>query len=324
MPAFLGALNRFPRLRLGVFPTPVRQLALDNGHRFWVKDDSGCSGIYGGNKVRKLEYLLAGARHRGKQMLIVHGDVESHTVQACGLLGRREGFAVHAVVFPYRGQTFAVPELPRLAEAGVHIHWRHSMLSAILHAHWLGWRNGGLVVPLGASTPLATLGHVQAALELGDQVREGMLPEPRRIFLPFATGGSVAGLLIGLALAGTQTRVVAVRTVEGLIASRRNLECLVKRTLKLLGLGPTHFARCMQRLELIDDSHLGHGFRDIPAATAVAVSVAAEQGLRLEPVFSGKAFASLLQALPGAADGELLFWNTHDHRPEQAPEGAAQ
>ncbi|MBK8478384.1 MAG: pyridoxal-phosphate dependent enzyme [Opitutaceae bacterium] len=188
VPAFLASLNRFPRLRLGVFPTPVRQLTLDNGHRFWVKDDSGCSGIYGGNKVRKLEYLLAGARHQGKETLIVHGDVESHTVQACGLLGRREGFAVHAVVFPYRGQTFAVPELPRLAEAGVRVHRRHSMLSAILHAHWLGWRTGGLVIPLGASTPLATLGHVQAALELRDQVREGMQPEPRRIFLPFATG----------------------------------------------------------------------------------------------------------------------------------------
>ncbi len=301
----------------------MRQLTLDNGHRLWVKDDSGCSGIYGGNKVRKLEYLLAGARHRGKQRLIVHGDVESHTVQACGLLGRREGFAVHAVVFPYRGQTFSVPELPRLAQAGVHVHRSHSMLSAILYAHWLGWRTGGLVIPLGASTPLATLGHVQAALELTDQVREGMLPEPRRVFLPFATGGSVAGLLIGLALAGLHTRVVAVRTVESLIASRRKLERLVQRTLALLGLGLSDFERCMQRLELIDGSHLGRGFLDTPAATAVAVSVAAEHGLILEPVFSGKAFASLLQALPGAADGELLFWNTHDHRPNQTSEGAA-
>ncbi|MBK8478385.1 MAG: hypothetical protein IPL39_19495 [Opitutaceae bacterium] len=80
----------------------------------------------------------------------------------------------------------------------------------------------------------------------------------------------------------------------------------------------------MQRLELIDDSHLGHGFRDIPAATTAALAVAAGHGLRLEPVFSGKAFASLLQALPGAADGELLFWNTHDHRPNQTSEGAAR
>jgi D-cysteine desulfhydrase len=293
---------------------------LDNGAHFWVKDDGGCSKVYGGNKLRKLEYLLAGARQAERRVLVVHGDVESHTVQACGFLGQGAGFEVHAVVFPYRDQTFWGPELEGLRRAGVCVHRQKTMLTTILHAYWIGWRKKATVVPLGASTPLATLGYVRAALELLAQVRQGVLPEPRRIFLPFATGGSVAGLLIGLALGGASTRVVAVRTVEGIVANRRRLERLMKRTLELLRLGHRDFERCLQHLELIDNSHLGRGFRDVPMSTATAVAVAAGLGLRLEPVFSGKAFASLLQSLPGSADGELLFWNTHDHHGE--PGGA--
>ena len=56
-------LDRFPRISLGRFPSPLTQATLENGCRFWIKDDGGCSEIYGGNKVRKLEFLLAAAQH---------------------------------------------------------------------------------------------------------------------------------------------------------------------------------------------------------------------------------------------------------------------
>lgn len=317
----MSALNRFPRIMLGDFPSPVRRETLDSGCRFWIKDDGGCLKIYGGNKVRKLEYLLAGAQRSGKRVLVVHGDVESHTVQACGFLGRKVGFDVHAVVFPYRGQSLEALELGRLRKAGVRIHRQSSMLTTVLYAHWLGWRMNACVVPLGASTPVATLGHVSAALELLEQVRNGMLPEPRRIYLPFATGGSVAGLLVGLALAGATTRVVAVQAVESVIANRRRLERLVKNTLKLLGLDQPDVGPCLRQLELIDTRHLGRGYRDIPKTTETAVAIALEHGLRLEPAFSGKAFASMLDSLAEFPDGELLFWNTHDQQSETTGEG---
>jgi D-cysteine desulfhydrase len=171
----------------------------------------------------------------------------------------------------------------------------------------------GWVVPLGASTPYATLGHVRAALELLEQVQSGLLPQPKRIYLPFATGGSVAGLLIGLALSGSATRVVAVQAVESVIANHRRLEGLVRRTLVLLKMDAA-FNHCLGRLELIDGRYLGRGYHDVPRATAAAVSAASELGLHLEPAFSGKAMAALLDALPQHGHGELLFWNTHDQQ----------
>jgi D-cysteine desulfhydrase len=284
---------------------------LENGTRFWIKDDAGCSAIYGGNKVRKFEFLLGSAQQRGQKKLIVHGDVESHTVQACGLLGRQAGFQVQAVVFPYRNQSFETPELDRLTAAGVRIHRRGSMLATVLYAHWLGWRTGAWVVPLGASTAVATLGHVSAALELLEQLRQERRGQPKRIYIPFATGGSVAGLLIGLALGGGATQVVAVQTVERIIANRRRLCQLVRATLALLGRGGDAYERCMEHLEMIDGRYLGSGYRDVPKPTESAIAVAARQDLQLEPAFSGKAFAALLDALPEYPHGELLFWNTH-------------
>jgi len=318
------SLDRFPRLSLGRFPSPVKPAKLENGPRFWIKDDGRCSEIYGGSKVRKLEYLLADAQHDRRNVLVVPGHVESHTVQTCGLLGRKAGFDVHVVVFAYRGQSLDGPELARLREMGVRIHQRSTMLATMMLAHWIGWRMKAYVVPLGASSPVTTLGHVRAALELVEQVRDGLLPQPRRIYIPFATGSSVAGLLIGLALAEATTRVVAVRTVESIIANRRRLERLVKNTLSLLGSANVSFERCLNQLEMIDDQQLGRGYRDVPPATRAAISAAAKHELCLDPAYSGKAFAALIEALPQFPDGELLFWNTHDQQGSLASTGGFQ
>ena len=305
-------LKQFPRCVIGTFPSTVRLASTHDGNQFWIKDDGRCSDVYGGNKVRKLEYLLAEVQRRQMKVLVVHGDVESHTVQASGIWARKAGLEVHAVVFSHRNQSCDVPELSRLREMGVQVHLRRTMLGAVLHAHWIGWRRHGYVVPLGASTPLATLGYVQAAFELQEQIQAGLLPEPRRIYLPFATGGSVGGLLIGLTLAGLATRVVAVQSVEGIIANQKRLERLVKNTLAVLAADKDNFRLCLNRLDFIDRKQLGSGYRDVPPQVAAAVVTARQNGLQLEPVFSGKAFAALLEMLPQFPNGELLFWNTHD------------
>lgn len=324
MNGLANRLDDFPRLALGDFPSPVRAGKLHEGRTFWIKDDGKTSGIYGGNKIRKLEYLLGAARKAGSRILVTHGDVESHTVQATGILGTREGFAVHAEVFSHRGQSFAAPEVTRLKTERVVIHQRRTMLGAVAHAHWLAWRHKGLVVPLGVTTPISTLGYVRAALELEEQVHAGLLPEPKCIYLPFATCGSVAGLIIGLAFTRMQTRVVAVQTVERIIANRKRLERLVNSTLSLLKIDHAEFNRCLTRLEAIDPNFLGHGYRDISPRILEAVACAATCGLHLETAFSGKAFASMMGALPTSGDGELLFWNTHDQVRDSEKVGGAR
>lgn len=306
-------LGTFPRFHLGAYPSPVRSGRSPEGRNFWIKDDGSSDGFYGGNKIRKLEYFFGWARESGRRVLVTHGDIESHTVQATGVMGTRAGFDVHAVVFPHRGQLFTAPEIIRLKTAGVHVHRRATFPGAVTQAHWMAWRmKDAVVVPLGGTTSFSTLGYVRAALELAEQVRAGLLPPPARIYLPFATGGTVAGLLVGLALTGMETRLVAVQTVERVIASRGRLERLVRATLRLLGREAFEYGRCLERLEKIDPLRLGRGYRDVSPEIHRAVVQATSCGLRLETSFSGKAFASMLAALGEGDDGEFLFWNTHD------------
>jgi D-cysteine desulfhydrase len=332
-------------------PSPVGTIRSPGGQRFWLKDDGGISPVYGGNKARKLGALFALARRRGATRLVVHGDIESHTVMAVGLLGRAAGFAVDAVLFAHRGQSFAVSGVERLRAAGVRLHRAGSMLAAVLRAHGMALRRDAFLVPLGGSTPESSVGYAQAVRELLDQVNTGLLPAPDAIYMPFATGGSVAGLLIGLAASKSPARVVAVQAVESIIANRRRLAALIRRTLAWLrttqgapraGSGETGAdnpcdnpceacagldARdCLARLRCIDARFLGRGYRDVPAPVVSAVSFARQAGLELEPAFSGKALACLLADLDGpcpAGDGggatgcgrHLLFWNTHARSP---------
>lgn len=322
--ALAARLARFPKLTLGSFPSPVREVVWETGKTFWVKDDGRCSPAYGGNKVRKLEFLFGAMARRGTRTIVAHGDVESHTVQAAGVWGRRTGHEVHGVVFPHRRQSFTAPEIRRLQAAGVVVHRRRTMLGAVLHAHWLAWRRKAELVPLGATTTSSCLGYVGAVLELEVQVASGLLPEPAILFVPFATGGTAAGLLVGLGCSRLATRVVAVRTVERLIANERRLREQVRSTVELLGLDRTVEERCLARLDRIDVSQLGSGYRDATERSLEAVARARACGLELEPAFSGKCLASLLEALRTRQPGPLLFWNTHDQNQETGFTGGAE
>lgn len=312
MPTAETSLDRFARVSLGRFPTPVHEIALGRGRCVWVKDDGACSDLYGGNKVRKLEYLFADARRKGRTRLIVHGDTGSHTVMASALHGRRCGFAVDAVVFPCREDAEAQAGPRRLADAGVSVTRRRHMIQVLALAHILRLRRDSYLVPLGASTALTTLGYVRAALELCRQVKEGLTPEPNRIFVAHATGGTVAGLLIGLAMASSPAKVVAVQTAERVIAGLRPLSRLVRQTLDTLDARDALYRPSMDRLERIDDRFLGMGYRDVPTAAQASVKRAADCGLPLEAVFTGKAMAALLAESDASPSRTYLFWNTHD------------
>ncbi len=194
---FRSRLERLPRLDLGVFPTAVRSIQLGSGS-IWVKDDGACCDLYGGNKVRKLEYFLADARRRGTRQLVVWGDPDSHTIMASALLGRRCGFNVEAVVFPCGKPAAEDACTGRIRQSGATVRRVPNMLLGCLRARWSAWRSGGQVIPLGCSSPVSTVGYARAVVELDEQVRQGLLPMPRKIFVAFGSGGTVAGLLLGL------------------------------------------------------------------------------------------------------------------------------
>jgi 1-aminocyclopropane-1-carboxylate deaminase/D-cysteine desulfhydrase-like pyridoxal-dependent ACC family enzyme len=163
---------KIARIALGSYPTPVEELApLSRGSAaLWVKRDDLTSPLYGGNKVRKLEYLLADAKARGARRVVTVGAVGSHHVLATTLFGARDGLEVDAVLLP-QPRTDHVVEVLR---AGLANGMRPSPAGGYASMAWQIARKlggGAYFVTVGGSSPIGSRGYVDEARYLAAQVR---------------------------------------------------------------------------------------------------------------------------------------------------------
>ena len=166
-------------------------------------------------------------------------------------------------------------------------------------------------LPAGGSSPVGAIGYVEGALEIAAQVAAGEIPEPTHVVTAAGSGGTAAGLAVGLRLAGLTTTVVAVVVNDSLRLDRRALTNLGRRTEKLLrrrgAVIPAPAADL--RIDSIDD-WLGPGYGHPTPESERALALAGEsEGLILDPVYTAKAMAATL-ALNAAGrfgDGPVLF-----------------
>ncbi len=310
-------------LALADLPTPVEELAgigrLLGRDGLWVKRDDVSSELYGGNKVRKLEFLLGRARRAGASTIVTVGGCGSNHLLATALHGRGNGFRTVGVVFDQPLTDAVRRNMAAHRGAGVELIRSGSkyLLPAVL-----AWTLARLrlredrpphFVPGGGSSPLGTLGFVNAGLELACQVRAGALPEPRAVFLPYGTGGTAVGLALGLQVAGLSTRVIAVRVIDRLLANRPRLEMLARAVCRLIhSHQPTAVlpGRPAANLE-IRQGYIGTGYGHPTAEAVGAVAAFREhEDLRLEFTYTGKAAAAFMHEARRTS-GPLLFWNTH-------------
>jgi D-cysteine desulfhydrase len=262
----------------------VRRLEAD----LWVKDE----GPLGGNKVRKLEYTLATAR----PTVLTFGGVGSHhavaTARACASTGRRCVLAL--VDQPVDEHVRA--QLGAMRAAGATIHLTRTAARTWALVPWLLARHRPTLLPVGGSSPLGVRGWVDAALELGDQVRAGELPAPARVVVAVGSGGTAAGLLAGLPLAGLEDTEVL-----GILVNDRTRVDPVRLARKL---GRRPLAPFEMRREW-----LGAGYGHRTREGEVAMEEARALGVRLEPVYTAKAWAAM-RALPPRPP--TLFLQTWD------------
>ncbi|MFB7511949.1 MULTISPECIES: 1-aminocyclopropane-1-carboxylate deaminase/D-cysteine desulfhydrase [unclassified Streptomyces] len=306
-----------PFLRLGDAPTPVRRLTGPAVRSdLWCKDESGYgSGGWGGNKVRKLEWLLPEIRRRGARTVLTVGATGTNWGLAAALYARELGIGTALALVDQPEDAHVREQLRRLRQSGATIHRTRTKARTIALAPWLVLRHThGLrlpyYLPAGGSAPVGVLGYVEAGLEIADQVAAGALPEPRHIVTAVGSGGTAAGLALGCAMAGLRSRVLAVVVNDTLPLSTEDLTRLADRTSTLLRdrgatAAPPPLALTATR------SHLGAGYgHPTPEATAAAATASA-LGLHLDPVYSAKAFAA---ALSPDVEGPVLFLNTYGPR----------
>ncbi len=327
--------DRFPELRetvphvaLGAGPTPVRRLAgveAAAGAEVWCKEDGLYGGPYGGNKVRKLEWVLADARRRGSRTVLTIGALATNHGLATAVYARRLGMETALVLVDQPLDDHVRAQLERLRASGASLHVTHSTPRTVVAMPWLlarhtDWRARRLpyFLPVGGSSPVGVLGYVEAGLELGGQVAAGALPEPGSVVVPVGSGGTIAGLALGLRLAGLRSRAVGV-----VVNDRMRLDA--GRTARLAGRAAALLRRRGAALPadpvvrpqdvLLVRDWLGAGYGHGTAEGAAAATLLREaEGLALDPVYAAKTMAGLLGlARRGAlADGPVLFVATGD------------
>jgi D-cysteine desulfhydrase len=304
---------------LGEYPTPVESVWFpDLPSPLWIKRDDLASATMGGNKVRALEYLLADVRP-GDLLLTGGGEGSTH-VLASAVHASRLRARVHAVRWRHEMHETADRVAQRALRECAVVETSATALGGILRtlalragALWAGRR--ARWIPFGGTSPLGILGHVNAALELADQVEAGELPMPTRVVVPLGTGGTAAGLALGFAAAGMPTRVIGARVVPRIASSRARVVHLARSTARWVR-RRTGVALPMVRRDVLHVAHEAYGGaygRVSPLATDAAVAMERATGLRLDATYSAKAFAIALR-VAGAEDGVTVFWSTFDAR----------
>ena len=217
---------QLPWIELANLPTPVQRLDWpeSSAAKLWAKRDDLTSPVYGGNKVRKLEYLLGRALARNHKAVLTFGAMGSNHVLATARFCEQLGLDCIAIMSRQAMTSYLPGNLAATIRSGAELHscprFRDIANAAKTAAQTYMDRHGSkpMLVPPGGSSEVGALGFVNAAFELDRQIEQGVLPEPDRIYVALGTMGSVVGLTLGLAALKRRTEVVAVKVVVDEVA----------------------------------------------------------------------------------------------------------
>ncbi|OWW05179.1 pyridoxal-5'-phosphate-dependent protein [Rhizobium sp. R72] len=315
-------LDAHPRQILSQWPTPIETLdrlsAAYGGPRISIKRDDFGSIAMGGNKLRKLEYLMGDALAKGCDTVVTSGALQSNHARLTAAVATKLGLRCHLVLkneVPDRSESYhnsANLLLDRLVGAEIVQVGRNDPLADAVDAHAASLRAQGLspyVVPLGGSNAIGCLGYVTCAVEIAEQERK-LGKAFSHIFVVSGSGGTHAGLLAGLKLTGSTAKLVGATISRSKAMQRPLIEQLVSDVAPLVGI---HESGTMDAIELDDSMYLpGYGLPNDPSRKAV-VQCARSEGILLDPVYTSKAMAALFSRIEAGIfkpSDEVLFIHT--------------
>ncbi len=311
--------ERLSRVELCTLPTPVEVLGIDiDADCVLVKRDDLTSPLYGGNKVRKLEFLLGRAPECGARSVITFGAYGSNHALATAVHAAALGLEPHVVLSPQPPGPYAARTLRAHAGLGSVLHpvdgW-DGRREAVRATQQLAERDGvePLVIPMGGTDEYGALGYVNAALELAEQV------DVDDVYVAGGTLGTAVGLALGFAAAGRKTRVNTVRVTPSEIANWDFAAVIAERTCRLLaGADATFPCRPLSELAFVmRDEFFEPGYGVVTERTRAAVERAEAAGITLETTYTGKALTALLaESDAGTLRGRsVVFIDTYNSAP---------
>lgn len=326
--------EKIPYISLGNFPTPINQcknlgevLGIKN---LYIKRDD-LSGkrshdqrhLFDGNKVRKLEFLLAEAFYNKARTVITFGCVGSNHACATAVYCKELGLDCILMLKPQPNSFIVRRNLLLDLDAGASIllspnntlRALSTIHMCLMHKQLYG--TFPYLIPTGASCPLGAIGFVNAAFELKNQIDAGLMPEPDRIYLPIGSAGTTVGLLLGIKMLHMKSKIyaIAVEPEETPGEFKHKVDHLFKETNQFL----RNFDDTFPLLTLNESDikiiyeYCGPDYGlFIPEAMGAIKTMYEAEKITLDGVYSGKAMAGLMHdALTNMGTNEvILFWNT--------------
>ncbi|MBS1150813.1 MAG: D-cysteine desulfhydrase [Myxococcaceae bacterium] len=296
---------------LTALPALARHLGLAS---LTIKRDDLLGALHGGTKARKLDALLATAPFKDAPQWASLGAIGSGHLAACTAAAAQLGRSLEAHTFYEPISQGVLENLSFVASGPTRLHYYGSRLEVGLRKPALVTRpevDGVPVIPPGAMLPAAIAGIVRAGFELAEQIRGGAIEAPELIYVALGSGGTTAGLALGLGLAGVKAELRAIACVERYFTSERKVGRLIAQAAQWLKAhGVDADAAKALRVKVVR-GQLGPAYGVPTAQSLAAVEVLRLEGIPIEPVYAGKAFAALLaEAAVKRAPQRVLFWNT--------------
>lgn len=310
--------ERLPWLPLAELPTPVSPLPM--GANAWIKRDDITHPEYGGNKIRKLEFILAEALAKGARRVVTFGATGTNHGVATAMMCARAGLACEILLFDQPDSSTVRVNQQLMRHYGATLSYCGSLAATVarFYCHPARLRRDTYFLFAGGSNVAGTLGFVNAAMEIHDQVGHSQLPLPVQIVCPVGSSATLAGLTLGFQWLDLPVQVIGVRVAPSHLGPFA--ACTVESVSRLMNTT----RQAMQTLSgkrlpepavpVLIDEYYGSGYGEATIAGKAAQRAFGVAGYTLEQTYSAKAAACFLERV-ASARGPVLFWHTFNSRP---------
>lgn len=307
-----------PSLALAKLPTPVEPLP-ELAPNLWIKRDDKTNSLYGGNKVRKLEFILADVLKSKKKNLVSFGAIGTNHGVATAIYSLQMGIPFKLLLFKQPVTGHVQQNIKLMHRFNAKLKYQGSLLKTALRFYLgkLFKSKHSYYLFAGGSNIQGCISFVNAAFELKQQIDAGLLPEPDYIYCPVGSSSTLAGLSLGCKLAGLKSQLIGIRVAPSHIGP---IPACTRGTVSSLQ-AACHRHLCelepkLQDLELpkitLIDQYFGAGYGHASPEGDWAQQMFEQTDIGLDPTYTAKTAAAALNCCANHTDKNILYWHTYN------------
>lgn len=298
-------------------PTPVTALT-GLAANAWIKRDDLTHPDYGGNKIRKLDFILADIKRQNKKHVITFGATGTNAGVATAMMCQRNKLKCTVYLFEQPLSQTVKDNLALMQAYGAELIYCGSLFKTVLSFYSSRYRlkRDSYFLWAGCSNSVATFAYINAAFELKQQIDQQQLPEPEHIFVPVGSCSTLAGLTLGAKLCDLNSKVVGIRVAPAYLGpfpacTVGEVNKVIKQAAKQMHAWGIEDIKSIGRIPdcCFNNDFYGDGYGLATEKSQQALAVFQQHGIQLENTYSGKAAAAFLEQLK-TSEKPQLFWQT--------------